>query len=286
VIAKAPFGSTGHESTRTIFGAAALADVSRAQAERALELLLEHGVNHIDTAASYGDSELHLAPWLKQHPDTFFLATKTGKRDYAGAHEELRRSLERLGVDRVDLLQLHSLSDPIEWETALREGGALDAVVEAREEGLVGFVGITGHGLSIAAMHRLALERFPFDSVLLPYSFRQVQDERYAAEFEALMEVCVERGVAVQTIKSIALAPWGGRPRTAATWYEPLTDPDDVELAVHWVLGRPGVFLNTVGDVDLLPHVLAAAERFTGERPGVARMEELVRRREMTPLFV
>jgi aryl-alcohol dehydrogenase-like predicted oxidoreductase len=286
VIPKAPFGNTGHDSTRTIFGAAALAKVSHAVAGRALELLLEHGVNHIDTGSSYGDSELHLAPWLKRNPDTFFVATKVDERGYGGAREEFRRSLDRLGVDRVDLLQLHSLSDAIEWENALREGGAIDAAVEAREEGLVDFIGITGHGLSIAAMHRRALERFPFESVLLPYSYRQMQDERYAREFEALTVTCAERAVAVQTIKSIALAPWDGRRRTASTWYEPLTERADIELAVHWVLGREGVFLNTVGDVELLSHVLAAAERFEGERPSDERMEELVRRRAVAPLFV
>jgi aryl-alcohol dehydrogenase-like predicted oxidoreductase len=286
VIAKAPFGTTGHESTRAIFGAAALGKVSRAEAERALELLLEHGVNHIDTGSSYGDSELHLAPWLKRNPGTFFVATKVDERGYGGAREEFRRSLDRLGVDRVDLLQLHSLADPIEWENALCDGGAIDAAVEAREEGLVDFIGITGHGLSIAAMHRRALERFPFDSVLMPYSYRQMQDERYAAEFEALAAVCTERGVAMQTIKSIALAPWDGRPKTSSTWYEPMTDPADIELAVHWVLGREGVFLNTVGDIDLLPHVLAAAESFSGERSSDEQMDELVQQRALAALFV
>jgi aryl-alcohol dehydrogenase-like predicted oxidoreductase len=285
VIATAPFGSTGRESTRAIFGAAALSEVSHAEAERALELLLEHGVNHIDTAASYGDSELRIAPWLKRNPGTFFLATKTGEREYKGAKEQLRRSLERLGVDRVDLLQLHNLVDVIEWEFALREGGALEAAVEARDEGLVRFIGVTGHGLSVAAMHLRSLERFTFDSVLLPYNFRQLQDERYASEFEALMKVCIERGVAVQTIKGIALAPWDGRPQTASTWYEPLTEPAEIELAVHWVLGREGIFLNTAADVKLLPHVLAAAARFSGERPPDQRMHELVQRRSLTPLF-
>jgi aryl-alcohol dehydrogenase-like predicted oxidoreductase len=168
VIAKAPFGGSGHESTRTIFGAAALAHVSHADAEQTLELLLEHGVNHIDAAASYGDAELRIASWLKRNSGTFFVATKTGKRDYKGAKEELHRSLERLGVDRVDLLQLHNLVDVIEWEIALSAGGALEAAVEAREEGLVRFIGVTGHGLSVANMHRRSLERFPFDSVLLP----------------------------------------------------------------------------------------------------------------------
>src|SRR3954454_12627746 len=195
MIPTAPFGSTGHESTRTLFGAASLGDVSHADAERALELLLSHGVNHIDTAASYGDSELRIASWLKRHPDTFFVATKTGQRDYKGAKEEIHRSLDRLGVDRVDMIQLHNLVDVIEWEFALRDGGALEAAVEARDEGLVRFIGVTGHGLSVPAMHRRSLERFTFDSVLLPYNFRQLLDARYREELEALAAVCAERGV-------------------------------------------------------------------------------------------
>jgi aryl-alcohol dehydrogenase-like predicted oxidoreductase len=284
VIAKAPFGSTGHESTRTIFGAAALGSLSQAEADPTLELLLERGVNHIDTAASYGDSELRLAPWLSQHRDRFFLATKTGRRDRAGAREEIRRSLDRLGVDRVDLLQLHNLVDVIEWETALREGGALEAAVEARDEGLVRFIGVTGHGLTVARMHRRSLERFPFDSVLLPYSYVQMRDETYAADFEALAGVCADRGVAMQTIKAITLAPWNGREQTAATWYEPLREQGDIDLAVHWVLGRPGVFLNTVGDVALLPKVLDAASRFAS-RPPEQAMEELAASRNLVPLF-
>jgi aryl-alcohol dehydrogenase-like predicted oxidoreductase len=284
VIATAPFGLTGHDSTRTLFGAASLGSVSQAEADRTLDLLLEHGVNHIDTAASYGDSELRIAPWLRREPNRFFLATKTGDRDYAGARESIRRSLERLGVDRVDLIQLHNLVDVIEWETALRDGGALEACVEARDEGLVRFIGVTGHGVSVAAMHKRSLDRFPFDSVLLPYNLKQMQDERYAAEFEQLAAVCADRGVAMQTIKSIALAPWDGRQQTAGTWYEPLTDEAEIEAAVHWVLARPETFLNTVGDVKLLPLVLAAAERFAGAPPPPGVVEALVARLE--PLFV
>jgi aryl-alcohol dehydrogenase-like predicted oxidoreductase len=284
MIPRAQFGGTGHSSSRVIFGAAALARVTQAEADRALELLLTHGVNHIDTAASYGDSELRLAPGLKRQPDAFFVATKTGTRDYGGAREEIRRSLDRLGVERVDLIQLHNLVDVIEWEFALREDGALQAAVEAREEGLVRFIGVTGHGLSVAAMHRRSLERFAFDSVLLPYNFRQLEDARYADEFEALALVCAERGVAVQTIKSIALAPWDGRPQTAPTWYEPLTDPSDIELAVRWVLGRKDVFLNTAADLTLLPHVLDAAERGR-DRPDNETMRALVDRCSLVPLF-
>jgi len=262
-----PFGSTGHDSTCAIFGAAAFFHASQAEADRTLELVLAHGVNHVDTAASYGDSELRLAPWLREHRDRVFLATKTGRRGKAGAREEIRRSLDRLGVDSVDLIQLHNLVDVIDWEQALREGGALEAAVEAREEGLVRFIGVTGHGRTVARMHRLSLERFPFDSVLVPYSFSQMQDEVYAADFEALAAVCAERGVALQTIKAIALRRWDGREQTAGTWYEPLTEQADIDLAVHWVLGHPHVFLNTVGDTTLLPKVIDAAERFASRPP-------------------
>jgi aryl-alcohol dehydrogenase-like predicted oxidoreductase len=284
VISQAPFGRTGHASSRTIFGAASLAEVSQAEADATLEVLLEHGVNHIDVAASYGDAELRIAPWLKDHRDDFFLATKTEEREYKGAREQIRRSLDRLGVDQVDLIQLHNLVDVIEWEFALREGGALDAAIEARDEGLVRFIGVTGHGLTVPWMHLRSLERFPFDSVLLPYSYVQMRDEDYAADFEALMALCSERGVAVQTIKSISRAPWDGREQTAATWYEPLREQEDIDLAVHWVLGRPEVFLDTVGDVTLLPKVLDAAERFT-KRPLDEAMEELVLRHELVRLF-
>jgi aryl-alcohol dehydrogenase-like predicted oxidoreductase len=284
VIEKAPFGKTGHESIRTIFGAAALGSVTQAEADRTLELIAELGVNHIDTAASYGDSEVRLAPWLAENRDSVFLATKTGQRDRAGAREEIRRSLDRLGVDQVDLIQLHNLVDVIDWETALREDGALEAAVEARDEGLVRFIGVTGHGLSVPAMHRRSLERFPFDSILLPYNYVQMRDERYALEFEAVIAVCGERGVAVQTIKAISLAPWDGRERTAGTWYEPLTEQDDIDLAVHWVLGRPGIFLNTVGDITLLPKALDAAGRYESRPPDTA-MDELAERRGLVPLF-
>ncbi len=172
----------------------------------------------------------------------------------------------------------------IEWETALREGGALEAAVEARDEGLVRFIGVTGHGLTVARMHRRSLDRFPFDSVLLPYSYVQMRDEQYAADFEALAAVCADRGVAMQTIKAITLAPWDGREQTAATWYEPLREQSDIDLAVHWVLGRPGVFLNTVGDVALLPKVLDAASRFAS-RPTDETMDELAASRNLVPLF-
>jgi aryl-alcohol dehydrogenase-like predicted oxidoreductase len=281
MIERAPFGATGHESSRVIFGAAALGSVSKADADRTLELLLQHGINHIDVAASYGDAELRIATWLKQHPDTFFLATKTGERTYAAAREQIRRSLDRLGVDHVDSIQLHNLVDVIEWEVALSADGALEACIEAREEGLVRFIGVTGHGLSVARMHRRSLERFPFDSVLCPYNWVMMQDPRYAQTFDELAALCAERDVALQTIKSLAYRPWDGRAHTAATWYEPLTDQADIDRAASWVLANEQAFLLTTGDVDILPKLLDAAER-AGERPSDEEMAAL----GTAPLFM
>jgi aryl-alcohol dehydrogenase-like predicted oxidoreductase len=285
MIERAPFGATGHDSSRLIFGAAALGAVSKADADRALEVLLEHGINHIDVAASYGNAELRIASWLRRFPGSFFVATKTGERSYRAAREEIRRSLNRLGVDRVDMIQLHNLVDVIDWETALAADGALEAALEAREEGLVRFIGVTGHGLSVPEMHRRSLERFPFDSVLLPYNYVQMRDARYAGTFEAVAAVCAERNVALQTIKSLARRRWDGRTATAATWYEPLREQADIDLAVHWVLGRPEAFLLTSGDVALLPRLLDAAERFE-RRPSDEQMDALAARAEAEPLFV
>ncbi|GIK74619.1 MAG: oxidoreductase [Chloroflexota bacterium] len=284
-IEKRLFGRTGHMSTVTLFGAAALGSVSQAEADRTLDLLLEYGVNHIDTAASYGDAELRIGPWMARHRKDFFLATKTGQRTYAAAREEIHRSLDRLRVDSVDLIQLHALVHPDEWDTAMGPGGALEACIEAREQGLVRFIGVTGHGRTIAAMHRRSLERFDFDSVLLPYSYTVMQDEVYEHDFELLFKMCQERNVAVQTIKTITRGPWATTERTRSTWYQPLEAQSDIDLAVHWAMGRPGIFLNTVGDIHLLPRVLDAAARYE-RRPTDEEMKALVQTERMTSLFV
>lgn len=266
-IEKRPFGSTGHLSSAVIFGAAALSDVDQATADRVLDLLFEFGVNHIDVAASYGDAELRVGPWMDSHRDDFFLATKTGQRDYQGARDEIHRSLDRLRTDHVDLIQLHALFHPDEWAQAFAPGGALEAAVEAREQGLARFIGVTGHGWTVAAMHRRSLERFPFDAVLMPWNWYAAHHETYAADFEATVALCAERGVAVQTIKAIARGPWAaGVERNHDTWYQPLENEADIRQAVHWLLARPGIFLNSVGDVDLLPAVLRAANEL-GEAP-------------------
>lgn len=286
MIEKAPFGHTGHMSTRTLFGAAALAGVSQAEADSVLDVLLEYGVNHIDTAASYGDSELRIGPWMERYRDRFFLATKTGERTYEKARAQIRESLKRLRVDQIDLIQLHYLVKPEEWEVAMGPGGALEAAIEAREEGLVRYIGVTGHDITVAAMHLKSLERFDFDSILLPYNYILMQNPRYAAEFEQVVALAESRNVAGQTIKSITRRPWpteGDHAHT--TWYEPLTEQSEIDLAVHWVLGRPGVFLNTVGDIHLLPKVLDAAARFK-ERPSDEVMQAQVERLSIAPLFV
>lgn len=284
MIAKSAFGRTGHVSTRTLFGGAAVGSVDQAAADRTLDVLLEYGINHIDTAASYGDAELRIGPWMERHRQDFFLATKTGERTYEKARDEIHRSLERLRVDRVDLLQLHNLVDPEEWEAAMAPGGALEAAVEAREQGLVRFIGVTGHGLPAPSTHIRSLERYDFDTVLLPCNYVLMQNEQYAADYQALVEMCRERQVAVQTIKSIARRPWDDRPRTANTWYQPLAEQGAIDKAVHWVLGHPTVFLNTASDIHILPKVLDAASRFEA-RPSDAEMDELLAEKEMVPLW-
>jgi aryl-alcohol dehydrogenase-like predicted oxidoreductase len=284
MIERRPFGRTGHDSTVTLFGAAALARASQDDADRTLDVLLRHGVNHIDTAARYGDSELRIGPWMARHRQDFFLATKTGSRDAKGARDDLHRSLERLRVDRVDLIQMHALWHPDDWERAMGPDGALEALIEARAQGLARFIGVTGHGWSIAAMHRRSLARFDFDSVLLPFNYFMAGDERYRTHFEEVLAICRERRVAVQIIKSIARGPWATTDRSHTTWYQPLEAQADIDRAVHWILGIPGTHINTPGDLTLLPRVLEAASRYE-RRTSDADMATMLTTQRMTSLF-
>src|ERR1700731_4277817 len=272
VIETSPFGKTGHQSTRVIFGAAALGGMKQDKADGVLEVLLEYGINHIDTAASYGDSELRIGPWMSEHRKHFFLATKTGDRSYEGARDSLNRSLERLRVEQVDLIQLHNLVDEKEWETALGPHGALEALVEARGKGLVRFIGVTGHGSQVAAMHRRSLERFGFDSVLFPYNFTMLGIPQYKADVEVLLKLCNERGVATQTIKSVARRRWQNTTERKFSWYEPLRDPKAIRRAAHFVLSRPGLFLNSSSDTTILRTILEAASE-TATEPAPVEME-------------
>ena len=284
MIERRPFGRTRHQSTVTLFGGAALARATQDEADRTLEVLLSYGVNHIDTASRYGDSELRIGPWMARHRKDFFLATKTGMRGAREAREDLHRSLERLRVDSVDLIQLHSLGHPDDWDQAMGPGGALEALAAAKQQGLVRAIGVTGHGWTIAAMHRRSLAHFEFDSILLPYNFFMAQNDRYREAFHEVTAICRERNVAVQTIKAIARGPWAATDRSHATWYQPLERQEDIDRAVHWVLGRPGIFLNTAGDLALLPRILDAASRFT-HRPSDEEMASMHDTTRMSSLF-
>jgi predicted aldo/keto reductase-like oxidoreductase len=285
MIKKQPFGQTGHMSTKAIFGGAAIRRVTQAEADRVLNLLLKYGINHIDTAASYGNSELRIGPWMKLHRKDFFLATKTGKRKYSEAWEDILNSLKRLQVKSVDLLQLHNLTHPDDWDQAMGEDGALKAAKEAQEQDLTRFIGVTGHGLLTAAMHIRSLKHFEFDSVLLPWNYILSKTDRYKQEFEKLLKICKDRGVAVQTIKSITKGPWAVKERVRSTWYEPLEEQVSINKATSWVLGTGNVFLNTCSDVDLLPKVLEAVDRLE-DKPSTAEMEQLVEEEHMSRLFV
>lgn len=284
LIEKQPFGKTGHMSTRAIFGSASLWRASQAEADNVLELLLKFGINHIDTAPRYGDAELRLGPWMKRYRDKFFLATKIDERTYQNAREQFHRSLERLQVDQVDLLQLHNLTDVVQREVIMGPDGALEFMVEARDKGLTRFIGITGHGIQAAEMHRDTLNRFAFDTVLLPCNYLLMQNHYYSTGFDNLVSYCKERNLAVQTIKSIARDFWGTKPRTHVTWYKPLTDEEAITKCVHWVLGRADIFLITVGDMQELPKVLAAAAGFQSPPPD-DEMTIMTEKQGMEPIF-
>lgn len=278
------FGRTGHVSTRLLFGAAALGEVTQAEADQTMELLLEAGINHIDTASSYGQAEERLGPWTAKYRDRFFLATKTGERTYEDAWGNIRRSLQLMRTDHLDLLQLHAVVEDAELEQAMGDSGALKAAIEARAQGLVSFIGITSHSLHAPQIHLRALEQFDFDSVLLPCNYMLMQNPAYKADFDALLAVCQARNVAFQMIKTNQRRPYGDGPHTHATWYVPFDTQPEVDLAIHWALGRPGVFINTTGDIHVLPKVLDAARRFQG-KPSDAQMEEMLRQQDAVPLW-
>ena len=284
MIPKLLFGRTGHLSTRTLFGAAAFYQVTQAEADRTMEVIFQYGINHIDTAASYGESEVRLGPWIEKYRKEFFLASKTEERTYQGAKESIQRTLERLHTDHVDLLQLHAVIEDEEMETALGPGGALEAAIEARQQGLLRFIGITSHTLHAPVIHRQSLARFDFDSVLLPCNYMLMQNPQYAADFAALTKVCQQKNIAMQLIKTIQYRPWGDRPHTADTWYEPFTEQPQVDLATHWALGFAGMFLNTAGDIHVLPKVLEAASRFE-KAPSDLEMQTLLKATEAEPLW-
>ena len=284
LIEKQPFGSTGHLSSRIIFGSVCLSRADQDAADYVLEALLEYGINHIDTAPSYGDAELRVGPWMQQYREHFFLATKTDERTYTDAREQFSRSLDRLQVDQVDLLQMHNLTDVVQREFAMGPGGALEFLIEAREKGLARFVGITGHGILAPRMHLQSLARFNFDTVLLPCNYLLMQNPKYATDFNELVAYCREHNIAVQTIKSAARGLWGDKPRIHTTWYEPLNHEDAVNKTVQWVMGKTDAFIITTGDLQVLPKFLAAAVSYR-EAPPDDVMKTMVADHGMQPIF-
>jgi aryl-alcohol dehydrogenase-like predicted oxidoreductase len=285
MIEQIPFGATGHRSTRVIFGAAALAAMSPERAAATLETVTEFGVNHIDVAASYGDAELRLEPFLRNHRGDVFLATKTGARDGDSARRELETSLGRLGVAHVDMVQLHNLVEEDEWRTAFSPGGAVEGLFRARDEGLCRHVGVTGHGLRIARMHLRSLAEAPFAAVLFPWNHSLAAEfPEYAADIELLRDVCTNQGVAAQTIKSIARRRWTEPDEPHFSWYEPIADPGARARAVEFVLGEPDLFLNTSSDAR---HLHEALEIAAGPRRGPSADQLAQDRAEagITPIF-
>ena len=256
------FGRTGHMSTIVIFGSFAVGLLSQDEADEVMELVLAHGVNHIDVAPSYADAELRLGPWLETHRDRFFLGCKTQLRARDEAREELYRSLERLRVDRFDLFQLHAVATMEELEKCFAPGGSLEAIVEAREEGLTDYLGITTHGPHAPAVLIEALDRFDFDSLLFTLNFQMWADEAYRRDASRLMRIAQERDIGTMVIKTWARGPWGEKERRYHTWYEPFGDAEMVEQALRFNLSRPVTGVISAGDARLLPMILDAAERF------------------------
>ena len=285
-IERIPFGTTGHQSSRAIFGAAALGAMKQDRADRTLELIQQWGLNHIDVAASYGDAELRLAPWLKHYRDSVFLASKTGHRTYEKAKKQIHASLERMQVDQIDLIQMHNLTQADQWETAMGSGGAMEALLEAKEQGLVRFLGVTGHGTYAPAMHLQSLEAYPFDSILVHYNYALMQQPQYADDFNALYNMCQNRGVAMQTIKSIAARRWQDDDEEKRfSWYRPITDADAMKRAIDFVLSRENLFVNTSSDATLLERSLDAIAQPTAE-VDLALLAEDAQRFGVEALFV
>ena len=265
-------GRTGHQSSVLIYGAAALAEVDQDTADASVQLALDAGINHFDVAASYGDAELRLGPWMGRIRDRIFLATKTGLRDRDGAWAQVNRSLERLETDRVDLIQVHAVGDPEELDLVTRPGGSLEAVVRAREEGLAAAIGITGHGDQAPATHLEALRRFPFDTVLTPLNWVLAQDPAYLADYQGLVAEVQAQDAGLMIIKAASRRNWPERATHAyTTWYEPFDDQERIDAAVAWVLSHPEVTgIATPGDVRLLPLVVEAERRLSRTSPAAA----------------
>ena len=259
---KRKFGRTGHMSTVIVFGAFAVGPVSQEEADATMELVMKHGVNHIDVAPSYFDAELRLGPWLEKYRDRFFLGCKTQLRGHDEARAELERSLDRLRVDTFDLFQLHAVTTMEELDECFAADGSLKAILEARDEGLTRYVGITSHGWQAPAVQLEALRRFDFDSLLFTLNFKFWADDDYRRDAQELLKVAAERDVGTMTIKTWARDPWGEEKPGYHTWYKPFDEAEMVERSLRFTLSQPITAAISAGDSRLLPAILAAAERF------------------------
>jgi aryl-alcohol dehydrogenase-like predicted oxidoreductase len=257
------FGRSGHMSTVAIFGAAAFWEIEQREADKIMELVIQAGVNHIDVAPSYGQAELRVGPWMPRERKRFFLGCKTMERSKEGAWDEMQRSLKLLQTDHFDLYQLHAVNSLEELDACTMVGGALEALIEAREHGLTRHLGITGHGIDAPAIFLEALKRFDFDSVLFPLNFVQMSIPEYRTNAEALIETCKTKDVGTMVIKTITKGPWGEKEKTATTWYEPFGQMEQIQQAVNFALSYDVTSLCTAGDTGVLPMVLEACQNFT-----------------------
>ena len=260
---KRRFGRTGHLSTVAIFGAAALWEIEQKDADKVMELVIEAGVNHIDVAPSYGQAEQRIGPWMPRERERFFLGCKTMERTKKGAWEEIQRSLNLLQTEHFDLYQLHAITNQEELDACTMAGGALEALVEARQQGLTSHIGITGHGVDAPRLFIEALSRFDFDSVLFPLNFVQMSNPAFRKDVEALIALCNEKDVGTMIIKTITKGPWGEKEKTATTWYEPFDQMEEIQGSVNFALSYEVTGLCTAGDTNVLPLVLKACQNYS-----------------------
>jgi len=281
---KRRFGRTGHMSTVAVFGAAALWEIEQKDADKVMEMVIEAGVNHIDVAPSYGQAELRIGPWMPRERERFFLGCKTMERTKVGALNELQQSLQRLLTDHFDLYQLHAITNMEELDACTMNGGALEALVEARQRGLTRHIGITGHGVDSPRVFIEALKRFEFDTILFPLNFVQMSNPEFRKDAETLIALCKEKDVGTMVIKTITKGPWGDKEKTATTWYEPFDQMDEIQQAVNFALSYEVTGLCTAGDVNVLPMVLEACQNFSPQNK--SKREEMIQSgRQFEPLF-
>ncbi|MDA3899577.1 MAG: aldo/keto reductase [Spirochaetes bacterium] len=281
MIEKMKFGKTGHESTRLIFGAAALWSSSVDDGKPVLKMLLDAGINHIDTSVSYGNSEMVIGDWMGKHRNDFFLATKIDARTSIDAKNEMELSLKRLQCKTIDLLQMHEIVVEDEVDTFFNDSGAYPILQEAKKSGKARFTGITSHGFNAPELLLRCIKEGDFDAVLLPYNYLFSRNQDYYSKFTVLRNECRTRNIALQTMKSIARGPWNSATRNRTTWYQPLEDPHDIKHSVHWLLSHPELFACSAGDLDLLPDIIKAAS-LPVRRPDDDVMQTMVSRLRMS----